>query len=198
MHIKESPLISRILGQIGLDTNSKELPIKFTERSHVKQDGLVRLNIVMQVIGSRGDVQPFLAIAKSLQRHGHRIRLATHPCFQEFVESNGVEFFSIGGDPAKLMAFMVQNPGLIPGVETIAHGEISKRQKEMDEILSGCWRSCVETGNGLGPPTSEDFGRVGKLKGKPFIAEAIIANPPSSGHIHCAEKLGIPLHIFFT
>ncbi|CAF4910244.1 unnamed protein product, partial [Rotaria sp. Silwood2] len=32
----------------------------------------------------------------------------------------------------------------------------------------------------------------------PFIAEAIIANPPSFGHIHCAEKLQIPLHIMFT
>eukprot|EP00951_Prasinocladus_malaysianus_P024756 scaffold214906_cov46-Prasinocladus_malaysianus.AAC.1 len=33
---------------------------------------------------------------------------------------------------------------------------------------------------------------------QPFVAEAIISNPPAYGHIHCAEKLGIPLHIFFT
>ncbi|KAG9604261.1 glycosyltransferase family 1 protein, partial [Aureobasidium melanogenum] len=32
----------------------------------------------------------------------------------------------------------------------------------------------------------------------PFIADVIIANPPSFAHIHCAEKLGIPLHIMFT
>jgi len=31
-----------------------------------------------------------------------------------------------------------------------------------------------------------------------FLADAIIANPPSMGHIHCAEKLGIPLHMVFT
>jgi len=31
-----------------------------------------------------------------------------------------------------------------------------------------------------------------------FVADAIIANPPSYGHIHCAEKLGIPLHMMFT
>lgn len=29
-------------------------------------------------------------------------------------------------------------------------------------------------------------------------AEAIIANPPTIGHIHCAEKLGVPLHMMFT
>ena len=28
--------------------------------------------------------------------------------------------------------------------------------------------------------------------------QAIIGNPPSYGHIHCAEKLKIPLHIYFT
>lgn len=32
----------------------------------------------------------------------------------------------------------------------------------------------------------------------PFIADAIIANPPSFAHIHIAERLGVPLHIMFT
>jgi UDP:flavonoid glycosyltransferase YjiC (YdhE family) len=31
-----------------------------------------------------------------------------------------------------------------------------------------------------------------------ILASTIIANPPSFGHIHCAEKLQIPLHIMFT
>ncbi|KAK5046700.1 hypothetical protein LTR84_007461 [Exophiala bonariae] len=33
---------------------------------------------------------------------------------------------------------------------------------------------------------------------EPFVANAIIANPPSFAHVHCAEALGIPLHIIFT
>ena len=32
----------------------------------------------------------------------------------------------------------------------------------------------------------------------PFVADAIIANPPSFAHVHCAERLGIPLHLMFT
>lgn len=35
-------------------------------------------------------------------------------------------------------------------------------------------------------------------KKDPFVADAIIANPPSFAHIHCAEALGIPLHLMFT
>jgi len=33
---------------------------------------------------------------------------------------------------------------------------------------------------------------------EPFVADAIIANPPSFAHVSCAEALGIPLHIMFT
>jgi hypothetical protein len=56
------------------------------------------LNIVVMVIGSRGDIQPFLKIGKSLQKHGHRVRIASHPTFRKFVEDEiGLEFFSIGG-----------------------------------------------------------------------------------------------------
>ena len=73
------------------------------------------LNIVVMVIGSRGDIQPFLKLGKSLKEYGHRVRIATHPAFKDFVQKDsGLEFFSVGGDPAELMAFMVKNPGMIP------------------------------------------------------------------------------------
>ncbi|KAI0626095.1 Glycosyltransferase family 1 protein [Pyrenophora tritici-repentis] len=165
------------------------------------------LNVVIQVVGSRGDVQPFVALGKVLKEtYGHRVRLATHPTFKDFVVENGLEFFSIGGDPAELMAFMVKNPGLMPGFDTLLSGDIGKRRKGIAEILRGTWRSCIETGNGLGvdplQQTVEEWMNVEEqlpehLK-KPFVADAIIANPPSFGHLHCAEKLGIPLHMMFT
>lgn len=65
------------------------------------------LNIVIQVVGSRGDVQPFIALGNELQRYGHRVRIATHNVFEAFVTSSNLEFFPIGGDPAELMAYMV-------------------------------------------------------------------------------------------
>ncbi|KAF2824116.1 UDP-Glycosyltransferase/glycogen phosphorylase [Ophiobolus disseminans] len=156
-----------------------------------------RLHIAIHICGSRGDVQPFIPIAKLLQAppHRHRVRICTHPAFKDFVESNGLEFFSIGGDPEALMAYMVKNPGLLPGRESIKAGDIAKRRKEMAEMFEGTWRSCIEAGNGMGPKTTAiDVDNTDSL----FIADVIIANPPSMGHIHCAEKLGIPLHIVFT
>lgn len=48
-----------------------------------------RLNIAIHICGSRGDVQPFIPIAKILQAapHGHRVRICTHPAFKDFVVS---------------------------------------------------------------------------------------------------------------
>lgn len=159
------------------------------------------LNVVIHIVGSRGDVQPFVALGQVLKKeYGHRVRIATHPTFKELVEKNGLEFFAIGGDPAKLMAFMVKNPGLMPGMASLRNGDIGARRKEIAEIISGCWRSCFEAGDGTGPPiTDTDLERYGvEYDGKPFVADVIIANPPSFAHVHCAEKLGIPLHLMFT
>lgn len=139
--------------------------------------------------------------------YGHRVRVATHPTFKSFVEENGLEFFSIGGDPAELMAFMVKHPGLMPGIDALKSGEVSKRRRGTQEMLIGCWRSCIEAGNGLGPPPKPHrinepldlaAGMPGDENAQPFVADAIIANPPSFAHIHVAEKLGIPVHVMFT
>ncbi|SPQ18621.1 46dc12d5-0840-4724-9e0b-fcc351d440a4 [Thermothielavioides terrestris] len=167
-----------------------------------------RLNVVIQIVGSRGDVQPFVALGQVLRdTYGHRVRLATHANFRSFVEENGLEFFNIGGDPAKLMAFMVKNPGLMPGLDSLKSGDIKQRRQEINQILMGCWRSCIEAGDGMGiappqhrrdEPLDERFVLPGDPKNRPFVADAIIANPPSFAHIHVAEKLGIPLHIMFT
>ncbi|KAK3310645.1 glycosyltransferase family 1 protein [Chaetomium strumarium] len=167
-----------------------------------------RLNVVIQIVGSRGDVQPFVALGQVLRdTYGHRVRLATHAKFRSFVEENGLEFFNIGGDPEQLMAFMVKNPGLMPKMDTLMKGDIKRRRQEIQEILMGCWRSCIEAGDGMGvappqhernEPVDERFILPGDPGNRPFVADAIIANPPSFAHIHIAEKLGIPLHIMFT
>ncbi|KAH0037697.1 UDP-Glycosyltransferase/glycogen phosphorylase, partial [Aureobasidium melanogenum] len=157
-----------------------------------------QLNIVMHVVGSRGDVQPFVALALKLKEFGHRIRLATHAVFKGFVERYGIEFFSISGDPAELMAYMVKNPGIIPKMESMRGDVIEKQTKAISKILDGCWRSCFRLCDCSDNRKSIPCGARSCVMKVPFIADVIIANPPSFAHIHCAEKLGIPLHIMFT
>ncbi|KAF2183248.1 glycosyltransferase family 1 protein [Zopfia rhizophila CBS 207.26] len=156
----------------------------------------MRLNICVIVIGSRGDIQPFLKIGKILKEgYGHRVRIATHPAFKKFVEEDsGLEFFSVGGDPSELMAFMVKNPGLIPSIDTVKAGEVGKRRASMYEMFLGMWRACIDS-------TDDENDKANmKMMGdkQPFVADAIIANPPSFAPPHIAERLGVPLHMMFT
>lgn len=38
----------------------------------------------------------------TLQEYGHRVRLATHTNFRDFVKKEGLEFYPLGGDPKVL------------------------------------------------------------------------------------------------
>ncbi|CAF1392694.1 unnamed protein product [Rotaria sp. Silwood1] len=139
------------------------------------------VNIVLLIVGTR--VFLFLSLGRVLLTAGHRVRLATHETFRKFVRENGLEFFPLAGNPADLISFMVKNSGIIPSVTSITAGNLLKHRHVITDILTSTWHAC----------TIED-----DETGKPFTAEAIIANPPSFGHIHCAHKLQIPLHIMFT
>ncbi|MGO9957394.1 MAG: glycosyltransferase [Solirubrobacteraceae bacterium] len=50
------------------------------------------MRITILTVGSRGDVQPFLALGLGLERAGHRVRLATHLRFEPYVTRTGLEF----------------------------------------------------------------------------------------------------------
>jgi hypothetical protein len=177
--------------------NGKKLPLtQASTDGNGDPHSLPKLNIVIMVIGSRGDIQPFLKIGKILkEEHGHRVRIATHPAFKELVgKDSGLEFFSAGGDPAELMAFMVKYPGLIPSIDAVKAGDISRRRDQMFEMFQGFWRACINATDD--EKDTENAKLIGQMD--PFVADAIIANPPSFAHVHCAERLGIPLHLMFT
>ena len=57
------------------------------------------MRIAIITIGSRGDVQPFVALGQGLIKAGHTVRLVTHQDFEVFVESHGLEFWLIRGNP---------------------------------------------------------------------------------------------------
>jgi sterol 3beta-glucosyltransferase len=56
------------------------------------------MRILIPTIGSRGDVQPFIALSQGLMRAGHAVKLASHPMMKPLVECHGVPFAAIGPD----------------------------------------------------------------------------------------------------
>jgi UDP:flavonoid glycosyltransferase YjiC (YdhE family) len=155
-------------------------PAPPTEPAHVPP-----LSIVVMVVGSRGDVQPFIPIGRRLAER-HRVRIATHPEFRPMVERAGLEFYPLGGDPHEMMQYIVKTGGrIVPTHLDQIWEDVPKKRAMIAEILASTWRACTEA----------DPERPGA---RPFRADAIVANPPSYGHIHCAEALHIPLHMVFT
>ena len=53
------------------------------------------MRIVIVAPGSRGDVEPYIALGKGLKKAGHYIRLISHQNFATLVNSHGVEFWPI-------------------------------------------------------------------------------------------------------
>jgi sterol 3beta-glucosyltransferase len=66
------------------------------------------MNITCLTIGSRGDVQPFIALCLGLKKDGHKCKIATHAEFKDWIESYGIGFAPVAGDPAELMALCVE------------------------------------------------------------------------------------------
>jgi UDP:flavonoid glycosyltransferase YjiC (YdhE family) len=49
------------------------------------------VRITLIAVGSRGDVQPYVALGIGLREAGHEVRLATHPRFEALVRGRGLE-----------------------------------------------------------------------------------------------------------
>ncbi|KAI9180715.1 hypothetical protein LWI28_007463 [Acer negundo] len=161
-------------GSEGVYNEVQDEPLDATDLQYIPP-----LQIVMLIVGTRGDVQPFIAIGKRLQDYGHRVRLATHSNFKDFVLTAGLEFYPLGGDPKVLAAYMVKNKGFLPS----GPSEIPIQRNQLKEVIYSLLPACKD-------PDLDS--------GIPFKADAIIANPVTYGHTHVAEALKIPIHIFFT
>lgn len=128
------------------------------------------LRITCLTIGSRGDVQPYIALCKGLLKEGHRPKIATHAEFESWVRKHGIDFAPVDGDPAELMRICVEN-----GMFTISflREASSKFRGWIDELLSSAWKACQET-------------------------DILIESPSAMAGIHIAEALKIPYFRAFT
>jgi UDP:flavonoid glycosyltransferase YjiC (YdhE family) len=62
----------------------------------------VKIGIV--AIGSRGDVQPFVALGGGLRRAGHHVRILTHDLYETMTAPLGLELVALSGDIQAMVA----------------------------------------------------------------------------------------------
>jgi sterol 3beta-glucosyltransferase len=61
------------------------------------------MRITINAFGSRGDVQPYVALGKGFKEAGHDVRLTTHRIFEVLVLEHNLDFFPMEGDPRQVL-----------------------------------------------------------------------------------------------
>ena len=128
------------------------------------------LRITCLTIGSRGDVQPYIALCKGLLAEGHKPKIATHSEFGDWIQKHGIDFAPVDGDPAELMRICVEN-GMF--TYSFLREASSKFRGWIDELLASSWKACQDS-------------------------DVLVESPSAMGGIHIAEALAIPYYRAFT
>jgi len=99
------------------------------------------MQVFLSSIGSRGDVQPLLALALELRALGCRPRLGVAPNFREWVESYGLECRPIGPDLRKMPAVSGPanpTPPTPEQLQQMAVIAVRGQFREVAEAAQGC------------------------------------------------------------
>ena len=131
------------------------------------------MKILILTYGSRGDVQPYVALGKGLKDAGHDVTLATSDRFQTFVENHGLNYAYMSDEVLGIVDTDEGKDLLEKGsnlYEMIRRGlKVAKKVKPAQrELLENSWQAAKTA--------QPDF---------------IIFHPKAGGAAHIAEKLDI-------
>ena len=125
------------------------------------------MRITILAAGSRGDVQPYVALGLGLERAGHRVTVAASLVFESFVRDYGLAFAPV---QANIQEFLKQ-----PQVQQLLRHpnpvRLFRDFGPLFESLMGAF---------------DDFWRASQG------ADALVVSPGALGGYDCAERLGIP------
>jgi hypothetical protein len=98
------------------------------------------MKIILPTIGTRGEVQPYIALALGL-RAGHSVTLVTHPCMRGLVESYGVDFAPMGPDidiGAEAARIRAKSPHWMVGFMRVMKFSFAMLEKAHPGLLELC------------------------------------------------------------
>lgn len=128
------------------------------------------MRIAVLAIGTRGDVQPLLALGKGLQQTGrHEVRFIAPDDFGDLVKNHGLDFFPLGMKARELLGAGDLGAGLESGRNTLVWvWQVLRTMRPMFErLLENTWLASQG-------------------------AETIVFSTMGVGAYHVAEKLGVP------
>jgi len=132
------------------------------------------MKVLVTTIGTRGDVQPLIALAAGLARSGHAVTVCTSIRYSDDVTNRGLGFAPVSDD----LVSLVETP---EGRRTIAGtGGVVNRLRGFSGLIA---RSLE---------IQRQLFRDGWSAARELEPDAIVCHPKMSIAIHYAERLGIP------
>jgi UDP:flavonoid glycosyltransferase YjiC (YdhE family) len=110
------------------------------------------MDVTLLSYGSRGDVQPYLALARSLRHIGHHVRVVGPPNFASLAEAHGIAFFAVGMD---LQAHLNERIKALPESGNVlrslrAHARASGAARRLIQMEHGTARAIDHIHRALG------------------------------------------------
>jgi UDP:flavonoid glycosyltransferase YjiC (YdhE family) len=128
------------------------------------------MRVAIHTLGTRGDIQPYVALALGLKERGHEVLIAAPSQFEAFIGTRGISFAHLPGEFLALMetpeakAAMSGSGGFAAGFKLIKHFKpIGRRELSLE------WAAA-----------------------KQFKPELLIYHPKAIAVPHIAERLSCP------
>lgn len=105
------------------------------------------MHVTILALGSRGDVQPYVALAQGLQQAGYRVRLGAPSNLESLTSQHGLDFASIAPNSQQLMGGATGRAMMTTGQNNI--GFIFKLaqmvRSHTQQTLLAAWDICQDT-----------------------------------------------------
>lgn len=146
------------------------------------------MQIAIPITGTRGDVQPYVALGKGLQSAGHYIRIVTHNDFAGLIDHEGLGFAPMGGDARTLHSERAVRKLMHAGENPFTYlREFARlRAPIMTKLMADCLASCRDADLILITPTAPLIAiSVAEKLHIPVCATAYLPNCPSRHLASC-------------
>ncbi len=122
------------------------------------------MQVVIPTVGTRGDVQPYVALGQGLRSAGHKVRIVTSAAFESFVTREGLDFAPLRGEFLQLLDTPEGKKALAGGNPL---GVFKKVMPMLRAMLDEVWLAAQD-------------------------ADVIVFHPKTLASEHVAQRLGVP------
>ena len=132
------------------------------------------MKVFIVTLGSRGDVQPYVALGKGLIAKGHAVMLCAPSSFEEFITEHGLQYGHMDNE-----------------ILTLIDSDAGRNAMEESTGLFGWIKTYAALAKKVKPMQTEMINNAGDAAAQ-FGPDLVIYHPKAMAGPHIAEKYGVP------